>query len=138
MITLDAVAAGSQNQQGVRTILLIAVALGVLTGCQSAVKQQRLKAEAQPGDLANCAQIRETSNTCRRSPGLTEVYIDNMHNDRAVRAIVRKHSQAGDDDTEYAIAEGGQLFLGCGGGGTTFAIVGCKVLKGEAEKADEQ
>jgi hypothetical protein len=57
-----------------------------------------------------------------------------MHNDRAVRAIVRKHSQEGDDDTEYAIAGGGQLFIGCGGGGTTFAVVGCKVLKGEAEK----
>lgn len=121
-----------------RTILLAIVALGVLTGCQSAVEQQRLKAEAQPGDLANCAQIRETSSACRRNPGLTEVYVDNMHNSRAVRAIVRKHSQGGEEDTEYAIAEGGQLFIGCGGGGTTFAVVGCKVLKGEAEKADEQ
>jgi hypothetical protein len=57
-----------------------------------------------------------------------------MHSDHAVRATVRKHSQSGDDDTDYAIAEGGQLFVGCGGGGTSFTVVGCEVLKGEAEK----
>jgi hypothetical protein len=28
-----------------------------------------------------------------------------MHKDHAVQATVRKHSQQGDDDTEYAIAE---------------------------------
>ena len=57
-----------------------------------------------------------------------------MHKEQAVRATVRKHSQQGDDDTEYAIAEGGQLFVGFGGGGTSFVVVGCEVLKGEAEK----
>jgi hypothetical protein len=59
-----------------------------------------------------------------------------MHKNRAVRATVRKHSQQGDDDTEYAIAEGGQLFIGCGGGGTSFDVVGCEVLKGAVEKGD--
>lgn len=67
------------------------------------------------------------SSGCGRNSGFTKVYVDNMHKDHAVRATVRKHSQEGDDDTEYAIAEGGQLFVG-------FAVVGCEVLKGEAEK----
>ena len=82
-------------------------------------------AYAQSGDLANCARIREVSGGCGKNSGLTEVYVDNMHKDRSVRATVRKHSQEGDEDTDYAIAEGGQLF------------VGCKVLKREAEKSDE-
>lgn len=94
-------------------------------------------AYAQSGDLANCARIREVSGGCGKHSGLTEVYVDNIHKDRTVRATVRKHSQEGDEDTDYAIAEGGQLFVGCGGGGTSFAIVGCKVLKREAEKSDE-
>jgi hypothetical protein len=51
-----------------------------------------------------------------------------------VQATVRKHSQQGDDDTEYAIAEGGQLFVSCGSGGTSFDVVGCEVLKGEVKK----
>jgi hypothetical protein len=58
VIRLDAVAGGSQNQRGVRTILLAAAALPLLTGCQSALEKQRLAAEAQSGDLANCARIR--------------------------------------------------------------------------------
>jgi hypothetical protein len=37
-----------------------------------------------------------------------------MHKDHAARVTVREHSQEGDDDTDYAIAEGGQLFVGCG------------------------
>jgi hypothetical protein len=37
-----------------------------------------------------------------------------MHKDHAVQATVRKHSQQGDDDTEYAIAEGGQLLSAAG------------------------
>src|SRR4029079_14039465 len=57
-----------------------------------------------------------------------------MHKGRAVRATVRKHSQQGDDETEYAIAEAGQLFIGCGEVGTTFDVVDCKTLKGKAEK----
>jgi hypothetical protein len=132
------VAAGSQNQRGVRTILLVAAALAVLTGCQSAAEKQRLEAEAgvQSGDLANCARIRVASGGCGGNSAFTEVYVDNMHKNRAVRATVRKHSQEGDDDTNYAIAEGGQLFIGCGGGGTSFVVVGCEVLKGEAEKGD--
>jgi hypothetical protein len=134
VIRLDAVAAGSQNQRGVRTILLAAAALPLLTGCQSAVEKQRLEAEAQSADLANCAQIRVVSGGCGRNSNLTEVYVDNMHKNHAVRATVRKHSQSGDDDTDYAIAEGGQLFVGCGGVGTSFAAVGCKVLKAEVEK----
>jgi len=76
------------------------------------------------------------SSGCGGNSGLTEVYVDNMHKNHAVRATVRKHSQEGDDDTNYAIAEGGQLFIGCGGGGTSFDVVGCEVLKGEAEKGD--
>jgi hypothetical protein len=87
VISLDAVAARSQNQRGVRTILLAAAALPLLTGCQSAVEKQRLAAEA----------------------------------------------QSGDDDTDFAITEGGQLFVGCGSGDTSFTVVGCEVLKGEAE-----
>ena len=130
--SLDAVAAGSQNQRGVRTILL-AGALALLTGCQSAVEKQRLE-EARSGDLANCARIRVSSSVCGRNSGLTEVYVDNMHKNQAVRVTVRKHSQEGDDDTDYAIAEGGQLFIGCGDGSTSFAVVGCEVLKSEAEK----
>jgi hypothetical protein len=94
-------------------------------------------AYAQSGDLANCTRIREVSGGCGKNSGLTEVYIDNMHKDRSVRATVRKHSQEGDEDTDYAIAEGGQLFVGCGGGGISFAVVDCKVLKREAEKSDE-
>ena len=115
-----------------RTILLPAAALAVLTGCQSAVEKQRLEADS--GDLSNCARIRVVSSGCGRNSGFTKVYVDNMHKDHAVRATVRKHSQEGDDDTEYAIAEGGQLLVCCGGGGTSFAVVGCKVLTGEAEK----
>jgi uncharacterized protein YceK len=118
----------------VRTILLAATALAALTGCQSVAENQRPEAEAQSGDLANCARVRVVSGGCGGNSGFAEVYVDNMHKDRAVRATVRKHSQQGDDDTEYAIAEGGQLFIGCGGGGTSFDVVGCEVLKGEAEK----
>ena len=95
-------------------------------------------ANAQSGDLANCARIRVVSGGCGRNSGLTKVYVDNMHKDHTVRATVRKHSQEGDDDTDYAIAEGGQLFVGCGGGGSSFTVVGCEVLKGEAEKGDKQ
>ena len=134
MIRLDAVVAGSQNQPGVRIILLAAAAFPVLTGCQSAVEKQRFAVEAQSGDLGNCAQIRVVSGGCGGNSGFTEVYVDNMHKNRAVRATVRKHSEEGDDDTDYAVAEGGRLFIGCGGGGTSFAVVSCEVLKGEAEK----
>jgi len=119
--------------RGVRIILLAAAALAVLTNCQSAVEKQRLE-EAHSGDLASCARVRSTSSFCGKKSGLTEVYVDNMHKDHGVRVTVRKHSQEGDDDTEYAIAEGGKLLIGCEGAGTTFAIVGCEVLKGEAEK----
>ena len=91
-------------------------------------------AYAQSGDLANCARIREVSGGCGKNSGLTEVYVDNMHKNHAVQVTLRKHSQEGDDDTDYAIADGGQLFVGCGGGGTSFAVVGCKVLKRQAEK----
>jgi hypothetical protein len=94
-------------------------------------------AYAQSDELANCARIREVSGGCGRNSSLTEVYVENMHKNRTVRVTVRKHSQEGDEDTDYAIAEGGQLFIGCGGGGTSFAVVGCKVLKREAEKSDE-
>ena len=94
-------------------------------------------AYAQSGNLANCARIREVSGGCGKNPGLTEVYVDNMHKNRSVRATIRKHSIEGDEDTDYAIAEDGQLFIGCGGGGTSFAVVGCKVLKREPEKSDE-
>jgi len=115
-------------------ILLLATALAVLSGCQSAAEKQRLQAEAQSDDLANCAKIRLVSGGCRGNSGFSEVYVDNMHKNRAVRATVRKHSQDGDDDTDYAIAEHGQLFVGCEGGGNSFAVVGCEVLKGAAEK----
>ena len=132
VIRLDAVAVRSQNRRVVKTILLAAAALAVLTGCQSAVEKQR--PEAASDDLPNCARIRVVSGGCGKNPGLTEVYVDNMHKNHAVQVTLRKHSQEGDDDTDYAIADGGQLFVGCGGGGTSFAVVGCKVLKGEAEK----
>jgi len=125
---------GRKTSEVVRIILLAATALAALTGCQSAAEKQRPEAEAQSGDLANCAKIRVVSGGCRGNSRFTEVYVDNMHKDQAVRATVRKHSQEGDDDTDYAIAEGGQLFIGCGGGGTSFVVIGCKVLKGEAEK----
>ena len=130
------VAAGSQNQRSVRTILLAATALVALTGCQSAAEKQRPEAEAHSGDLADCARIRVVSGGCEGNKGFTEVYVDNMHKNQAVRATVRKHSQQGDDDTEYAIAEGGQLFIGCGRSRTSFDVVGCEVLKGAVEKAD--
>jgi Prokaryotic membrane lipoprotein lipid attachment site len=120
----------------VRTILLAATALVALTGCQSAAEKQRPEAEAHSGNLADCARIRVVSGGCEGNKGFTEVYVDNMHKNQAVRATVRKHSQQGDDDTEYAIAEGGQLFIGCGEGGTSFEVVGCQVLKGKAEKGD--
>jgi uncharacterized protein YceK len=120
----------------VRTILLAATVLAALTGCQSVAEKQRPDAKAQSGDLANCARIRVVSGGCGGNLGLAEVYVDNMHKNRAVRATVRKDSQQGDDDTEYAIAEGGQLFIGCGGGGTSFDVVGCEVLKRAVEKAD--
>jgi len=90
-------------------------------------------AHAQSGDIANCARIREVPGGCGKNSAFTEVYVDNMHKNRAVRATVRKHSESGDDDTDYAIAEGGKLFVGCGGGGTSFTVVGCEVLKSEAE-----
>jgi len=120
----------------VRTILLAATALSALTGCQSAGEKQHLEAEALSGDLANCARIRVVSSGCGGNSAFSEVYVDNMHKNHAVRATVRKHSQEGDDDTNYAIAEGGQLFIGCRGGGTSFDVVGCEVLKGGAEKVD--
>jgi hypothetical protein len=125
---------GSQNQRSVKTILLAATALAALTGCQSAAEKQHPEAETHSGDFANCARIRVVSGGCEGNKGFTEVYVDNMHKNQAVRATVRKHSQQGDDDTEYAIAEGGQLFIGCGEGGTSFDVVGCQVLKGKAEK----
>lgn len=94
--------------------------------------------EAQSGGLANCAQIRTVSGGCGGNRGLTEVYVDNMYKDHAVRATIRKHSPSGDDDTDFAIAEGGELFVGCGGGDISFTVVGCEVLKREPEKGDEQ
>ena len=94
----------------------------------------RIEEEAQSGDLANCAKIRLVPGGCGGNSRFTEVYVDNMHKKHAVRTTVRKHSQEGDEDTDYAIAEGGQLFIGCGQGGTSFAVVGCELLKGEAEK----
>src|SRR4029453_6873725 len=96
------------------------IALVALIGCQSTAENQRQKAAAQSDDPANCAQIREVPGGCRRNASLAEVYVDNMHKNRTVRATVRKHSQEGDEDTDYAIAGGGQLFIGCGGGGTSF------------------
>jgi hypothetical protein len=94
-------------------------------------------AYAQSGDLPNCARIRVVPGGCGGKAGFTKVYVDNMHENRAVRATVRKHSQEGDDDTDYAIAEGGQLFVGCGSGDTSFTVVGCEVLKVK-EKGDER
>ena len=117
-------------------VLLAATAFAALTGCKSVAEKQRPDAEAQSGDFANCARIRVVSSGCGGNSRFTEVYVDNMHKNHAVRATVRKHSQEGDDDTNYAIAEGGQLFIGCGGGGTSFDVVGCQVLKGEVEKGD--
>jgi hypothetical protein len=117
----------------VRTILLAAAALAALAGCQNAAEKQRPQVEAQSGDFGNCARIRIVSGGCEGNKDFTEVYVDNMHKNQAVRATVRKHSQQGDDDTEYAIAEGGQLFIGCGEGGTSFDVVGCQLLKGKAE-----
>jgi hypothetical protein len=117
----------------VRTILLAATALIALIGCQGAAEKQGPEAAPLSGNLANCAQIREVSGGCGGNSGFTEVYVDNMHKNHAVRATVRKHSQEGDDDTEYAIAGGGQLFIGCGGSSTSFAVVRCEVLKAEAE-----
>jgi hypothetical protein len=124
---------GSLLESIARTILLAAATLAVLTGCQSSVEKQRLQ-EAHSSDLESCARIRVTSTGCGRTPGLTEVYVDNMHKNQVVRVTVRKHLPQGDEDTDYAIAEGGQLLIGCGGGDTSFAVVGCEVLKGEAEK----
>jgi Prokaryotic membrane lipoprotein lipid attachment site len=66
---LDAVAAGSQNQRSVRGILLAATALAALTGCQGAAEKQRLQAETQSGDLANCARIRVASSSCGEKLG---------------------------------------------------------------------
>ena len=114
--------------------LLAATALAVLVGCQSGAENQRLRTEAESGDLANCAQIREVQGGCGKNVTLTEVYVDNMHKNRTVRVTVRKHSQEGDEDTDYAIAGGGQLFIGCGSSGTSFDVVGCKVLKAETEE----
>jgi hypothetical protein len=122
----------------VRTILLAATALVALTCCQGSAEKQRPEAGAQSRDPANCARIREVPGGCKRNASLAEVYVDNLHKNRTVRATVRKHSQEGDEDTEYSIAGGGQLFIGCGGGGTSFAVVGCEVLKAETEKGDTQ
>jgi len=93
-------------------------------------------AYARPADLGNCARIRVVEGGCGKNRVFSQVYVDNMHKDRTVRATVRKHSPDGDDDTEYAVAEGGQLFIGCAGGGTSFDLVSCAVLKGKAEKRD--
>jgi hypothetical protein len=114
-------------------MLLAAAMLVVRTGCQGAMERQRLE-DAPSGNLANCAQIRVVEGGCGKTAGLTKVYVDNMHKYHAVRATVRKHSQDSDEDTDYAIAEGGQLFIGCGGDGTSFDVVGCEVLKVETEK----
>ena len=116
-----------------RAILLLAAALVALTGCQSTAEKQRAEAAAPSDDLANCARIREVPGGCKRNASLAEVYVDNMHKNRTVRATVRKHSQEGDEDTEYAIAGSGQLFIGCGGSGISFFVVGCELLKGETE-----
>ena len=113
------------------------VAFAVLTGCQSAVETPRSEAAVQSGDLANCAQVRLVPGGCEGNPRLSEVYVDNMHKYHAVRATVRKHSSTGEDDTDYAIAEDGELFIGCAGGETSFAVIGCEVLKREPEKTEE-
>jgi hypothetical protein len=115
--------------------LFAATAFVALTGCQGTAEKQRLEAETQSDDLANCAQIRIVPGGCEGNSAFKEVYVDNMRKNRTVRATVRKHSQEGDEDTDYAIAGGGQLFIGCeGGGGTSFVVVGCEALKVEAEK----
>jgi hypothetical protein len=137
VIRLDAVATESQNQRGVRTILFAAAALTVLIGCQSAVDKKHPESEGQSGDVANCARIREVPGGCGKHSDFANVYVDNMHKDQAVRATVRKHSPEGDNDTDYAVAEGGQLFIGCAGGGTTFTVVGCEMLKGETEAKEQ-
>lgn len=93
-------------------------------------------AHAQSIDLASCARIRLVPGGCEGKAAFAEVYIDNMHKDHMIRATIRKHSAEGDDDTDYAVAEGGQRFIGCDGGGTSFTVVGCEVLKSEAEKSD--
>lgn len=116
-----------------RIKLLSAAGLAFLAGCQTDGEQHGLN-QAQSPDFADCASIRVTSIGCGRSSGLTEVYVDNMHKNQEVRVTVRKHSSQGDDDTDYAIADGGQLFIGCGGGDTSFAVVGCEVLKRATEK----
>jgi hypothetical protein len=84
-------------------------------------------AYAQSGDLANCARIREVSGGCGRNSGLTEVYVDNMYKHRTVRATVRKRSQEGDEDTDYAVAKGGQLFVGCGLRGRRHQLYCCRL-----------
>ena len=93
-----------------------------------------IAAYAQPVELASCARIRLVAGSCGRKAGFAEVYVDNTNKSHMIRATIRKHSEEGDDDTDYAVAEDGQLFIGCEGGGTTFAIVGCKVLKGKTDK----
>lgn len=93
-------------------------------------------AYAQSVDLASCARIRLVPGSCEGKAGFAEVYVDNMNKSHMIRATIRKHSEEGDDDTDYAVAEDGQRFIGCEGGGTTFAVVGCKVLKGETDKGD--
>src|SRR5215470_11923988 len=75
-------------------------------------------AYAPSGDLANCARIRLVPGNCERKAGFAEVYVDNMHKDHMIRVTIRKHSEDGDEDTDYAVAEAGQLFIGCEGGGT--------------------
>ena len=119
-----------------RICLLQRIAPSFFAVVTSAPNQPTKPTEAHSGDLADCARIRVVSGGCEGNKGFREVYVDNMHKNQAVRATVRKHSQQGDDDTEYAIAEGGQLFIGCGEGGTSFEVVGCQVLKGKAEKGD--
>jgi len=131
---LDAVSAGSQNQRSVKTILLAAAALAALIGCQGNVERPHPDAAAQSGDLANCARIRVVPGSCGKNAGFAEVYIDNMHKHHMVRATIRKHSPEGDEDTDYAIAEGGHRFIDCVGGSVSFAVVGCKVLKNESEQ----
>jgi len=93
-------------------------------------------AYAQSVDFASCAKIRLVPGRCEGKSGFAEVYVDNMHKDHMIRATIRKHSEEGDEDTDYAVAEAGQLFIGCEGGGTSFSVVGCAVLKGETKKGN--
>jgi hypothetical protein len=93
-------------------------------------------AYAQSVDSASCARIRLVPGGCGGKATFAEVYVDNMHKDLMIRATIRKHSGDGDDDRDYAVAEGGQLFIGCEGGGTSFAVVGCETLKSKAKKGD--